>query len=920
LSAIAALAIFIVLFSALVHFALSREDYQLVRESITSSTRELTGFDVQIAGPLDLPYAIRPTGVFRNIRLSNPATGDDDPLLVAREIRVTIALLPLLAGKVKVYEVSLSGVDVNLEIDRQGSANWVTGVTDDDGPSRGRSLLHTITLEDINARYHDARTGLQVDGRIERLDLLSPIVSRQVSFELSAEIAGVPIDLEGRFGPKSDILAGNRFPLEIAGEVGDVDLKATIEFGPTPKGDIGTMTLSAQVSAEGKDLGKMGSAFDWALPDTDSFAIAATLSGDRTKLGLSDIEGAAKWSGHDLVVGGRIANVLDWSGLELDAQLDGQNLAGLSHLYGMGWLPETDAYDVAGVVTGTWPALGIRSGVVTLARDGITIDASGHVDDFIDPKAISVDVRTAGTDLAAVPELEWLQPPSTDTFEFTGHFEGSMSEMALRGMSGTFERGDHRIRLAGDVDSVAEFRGIDWKLDASGTDLSELNDLFTMKFLETRHYDMSFRLSGDLDNLSAGDIVVDGSIPGITASLRGSVGKVVDFQDADIEAKMIIDSLAAVDFYHGPDLPDDVQIELDGRMTGSYPNLDLTDMGLRSGDSFVKGRASLNVGERPSIEAAVTSGVLDIRPFIRGWLADSESEEESATGHVFSNEPIDFSYLDSFDGRFRLDSMEFPWTAGHLLVESATVGLQQGSLSIDPLVLFRNGATASGHFRIDRGAETTFDTELSVEGVNLATLMKDLQFANTYQGTLDFSADLDSGGESMSEVMANLNGTLSVFVSEALVPDVSLTLRPYDALFNLLPWLSRTEELSINCAITHLEATDGIVNVDPLYFDAEQMQMLGGGQINLRTESFDLRLAPRPRGTRILAHNIDVLVRGTLAETEFSSAGTSKALATTYGKFAVLGPAGLLVPTSRSKKHPCVGSLQEYRDQQAEAE
>jgi hypothetical protein len=553
---------------------------------------------------------------------------------------------------------------------------------------------------------------------------------------------------------------------------------------------------------------------------------------------------------------------------------------------------------------------------VTLARDGITIDASGHVDDFIDPKAISVDVRTAGTDLAAVPELEWLQPPSTDTFEFTGHFEGSMSEMALSGMSGTFERGDHRIRLAGDVDSVADFRGIDWMLQASGTDLSELNDLFTMKFLETRQYDMSFRLSGDLDSLSAGDIVVDGSIPGITASLRGSVGKVVDFQDADIEAKMIIDSLAAVDFYHGPDLPDDVQIELDGRMTGSYPDLDLTDMHLRSGDSFVKGRASLNVGERPSIEAAVTSGVLDIRPFIRGWLADSELEEESATGHVFSNEPIDFSYLDSFDGRFRLDSMEFPWTAGRVLVESATVGLQQGSLSIDPLVLVRDGATASGHFRIDRGAETTFDTELNVEGVNLATLMKDLQFADTYQGTLDFSADLDSGGESMSEVMANLNGTLSVFVSEALVPDVSLTLRLHDALFNRLPWLNRTEELSINCAITHLEATDGIVNVDPLYFDAEQMQMLGGGQIDFRTESFDLRLAPRPRGTRILAHNIDLLVRGAFNNPEISSAGTSKALATTYGKYAVLGPAGLLVPTERSRKHPCVGSLQEYRDRQ----
>jgi hypothetical protein len=33
-----------------------------------------------------------------------------------------------------------------------------------------------------------------------------------------------------------------------------------------------------------------------------------------------------------------------------------------------------------------------------------------------------------------------------------------------------------------------------------------------------------------------------------------------------------------------------------------------------------------------------------------------------------------------------------------------------------------------------------------------------------------------------------------------------------------------------------------------------------------------------------------------------------------------MGPFGLLVPTSRAKTHPCVGSLQEYRAQEAEIE
>ena len=85
----------------------------------------------------------------------------------------------------------------------------------------------------------------------------------------------------------------------------------------------------------------------------------------------------------------------------------------------------------------------------------------------------------------------------------------------------------------------------------------------------------------------------------------------------------------------------------------------------------------------------------------------------------------------------------------------------------------------------------------------------------------------------------------------------------------------------------------------------------------MRTEQLELRLAPRARRSRILAHNIDLLVTGPMIEPKISSVGTGKAIAVDYGKYILLGPFGLLVPTEWAKKHPCVGSLQEYRQQQA---
>ena len=100
------------------------------------------------------------------------------------------------------------------------------------------------------------------------------------------------------------------------------------------------------------------------------------------------------------------------------------------------------------------------------------------------------------------------------------------------------------------------------------------------------------------------------------------------------------------------------------------------------------------------------------------------------------------------------------------------------------------------------------------------------------------------------------------------------------------------------------------------YLDARQLRMIGGGTIDLRNETYDMRLQPRPRGTRIFAHNIDLLLTGSITDPQYSTTGAARTVATKYGKFALLGPAGLLLPSERSKKHPCAGSLQEYREKQ----
>ncbi len=980
-----------VVFSLIAHTLVSRGDHELVREQIGAAALAATGFELEISGPLDLPYGLMPTGIFRDIRLRNPNAGSDEPVIIANELRITLAALPLLAGELRVQAVSLAGVQLALEIDSEGRANWITGVSAGDGTvTVDLPSLRAVRLQDINVAIVNHRSGLALDARIDSLTMTSPITNRFIDYSLAAEIAGASLALDGRFGPEADILAGRRFTVELGGSLDGIGVDATVELGPIPQDRIADIAADARVEFSGSDLAYFRDRLGWPVPDTDRFEFAGVVKRDGRGIDASEIAGSAVWNGHEFTVAGSIADLLGWTGFELDVRLVGRDLSGLSHLYDLDWLPASESYDVKGSLTGDWPALAIGDGELELAhgdvtldaagsiadldalrdfdvdaavyggdlagladwvdvpsvpssafrlegslggdwpalamqdgtfsaeRDGISITAVGRADSIVTPGALDFTLTSSGTNLADVPELAKFGPPATDAFEFEGRFRGPPADLAIDDIGFRLDVGAHQIDIAGEVESIEGLKGIDVRVAAKGTNLNELNDLLTIALPMTHDYDMAFRLDGDLEYLRASDIVVDGAMPGMTGSFRGEIGKAISFHDIDLTASLTIDSFDGIDVYRGPELPAGISIDLDGRLTGSFPRLALQEMSLKTGDSYVTGSANLAFGERLHIESSLSSGLLDLRPFLVAAREKAEAALDARhdASRVFSNERLDHSYLDGYDARFVLDDLELLWSDGRARVEHATVALEEGSLSIDPMQIRRNETTFDGHFSLQRDAGNQIHADLDIEHVDLATLMSDLGLEEGYEGTLDVVLDLDAAGSSVAELMAGLDGEVSIFVSEARIHDVSLALRTTDVLLGFLPWLEQTEELVITCGISHLAANAGELNARLLYIDGKQLRMIGAGSVDLASEQLDLRLAPRPRGTGVLAHNIDLLVRGPLAEPDVSRTGASKALATSYGKYALLGPVGLLVPSGASKKHPCVGSLQEYRAQQ----
>ena len=70
------------------HHALTRQDYQLLRQKLEARTLDATGFALRIRGDLEVPYSLIPTVVARDIVLSNPDYEGENLLLEANEFRI----------------------------------------------------------------------------------------------------------------------------------------------------------------------------------------------------------------------------------------------------------------------------------------------------------------------------------------------------------------------------------------------------------------------------------------------------------------------------------------------------------------------------------------------------------------------------------------------------------------------------------------------------------------------------------------------------------------------------------------------------------------------------------------------------------------------------------------------------------------
>ncbi len=274
-------------------------DWNSQKDRIAIEVRKETGRDLTIQGDMSLALLPAPALSAAGVSLTNMEGGSPVPMVELKELRVRVALLPLLQGTVQIEQIVLVQPTILLEILPDGRRNWdfpgEEAVPSDPGIAESTTAgmdvqFDDFSIEDGTVIYRD-----QVTGREERIEALNArIVAESLEGPFAAKgsvgVRGILADFEGTIGHLAEQGAT---PFNFLVKL--TDAGARLQFSGALSIHPETVALRGRLKGGGENLaavvdvvsGAPGQAPAFLAQD---FALQGEISADPQTLSLSQVE------------------------------------------------------------------------------------------------------------------------------------------------------------------------------------------------------------------------------------------------------------------------------------------------------------------------------------------------------------------------------------------------------------------------------------------------------------------------------------------------------------------------------------------------------------------------------------------------------------------------------------------------------
>jgi uncharacterized protein involved in outer membrane biogenesis len=425
-------------------------------------------------------------------------------------------------------------------------------------------------------------------------------------------------------------------------------------------------------------------------------------------------------------------------------------------------------------------------------------------------------------------------------------------------------------------------------------------------------------ITGTLANFTKGPLPINatGQIAGGDLAIKGEVEDPASLQGLNLELTLAGKAASDLGALLGAKLPPLGAYQLRTKINNPDHKLVLDGLSGKVGNTDFTGHIEVDPAKTPvAVNVALASSHFDLADF--GIKPEAKKSAPPSDGKVFSNQPWDFTALQSVDGQFKLNAQQAIFGSTTLENLAGEGTLEAGSLKVTALTAGLGDGTLGLAANVNSAAKpATIEARLKANNVDGAPLLDAMGMGGAVTaGRLNAEVALQGPGTSLRDLMAGWNGGFHLEMGNGAINNDFARLMFAD-LFQLVTFGGTADAAKVNCMVTDFTAVDGIAGAKSLVLDTPGVTVIGSGDVNLRDETLHLHFDSNSKQTNLANLAVPIDVGGTLAHPSVSpdalgAVGNTADFAARTANMATFGALASLTGVGAGGgpgDNPCIGA------------
>jgi len=388
---------------------------------------------------------------------------------------------------------------------------------------------------------------------------------------------------------------------------------------------------------------------------------------------------------------------------------------------------------------------------------------------LLDLSVINLHLQGSGKNLAEIGPIAGKKLPPTDTFSLEGRLTGSGRMLSLQEITGQARRASLDLTVNGKIGDLPAFRQVDLRLKGAGKDLAQAETIVGRKLPSTDEFFLQGRLTGSAGALSLLETRGLARRGSLRLEASGAIKDLTAHTSLDLKLKAGGKALAEIGPLVGTILPELGPVVFSAHLSGSARSFSLDDLMVIVDQSDLKGRAKVEVRQRPKITLVLESSLLDTTALLKNFEHDEKKTDPAPGGlesRLFSKDPLPFDVLKQVDADISLNAKNVRARDANFKFGSLILTLENGDLNVDTLQATYKQTKISGNFHVYPESQPKVAAKFLVQDFDLGGLLRELRLSQAVRSHLDIAVDVKSRGGSMHDLMAGLDGSVGAVMGQ----------------------------------------------------------------------------------------------------------------------------------------------------------